>query len=139
MLSLMNNNELGNACEHQESLLSWLEIMLSALQPAGPTKSAILGREQAAGGRVGWSPDGDHILPSHCSYRLQKKNRTSTKACVFTFSSPPAGREQMGVIYAHTLPQQPWHSAEGCKGRVPPRLRKLLSAPRQESHSRASG
>lgn len=93
-------------------LLSWFEIMLSALQLARPTKlsmSAIPGREQAAGGRVGWSPDGDHILPSHCSYGLQKKNRASTKACEFTFSSPPAGREQMGVIYAHTLPQQPWH------------------------------
>lgn len=108
----MNNNELGDACEHQEPLLGWLEIMLSVLQPAGSTKlsmSAIPEKEQAAGGGVGQSPDGDPILPSHCSYELRKKNRTSTKACVFTFSSPPAGREQMGVIYAHTLPQQPWH------------------------------
>ena len=82
---------------------------------------------------------------SHSSFPLfllgsKRKIEYLLRPRVCTFSSPPAGREQMGVIYAHTLALRPWHSGEGCKGRVPPRSScKLLSTSRQESHSRAAG
>lgn len=123
---------------------SWVGMRHALCSPRGRDHKAldVCDPWKGAGNRRQGGVDTSRRL--HSSFPLflrgcERKIEYPLRPHVYTFSSPPAGREQMGVIYAHTLALQPWHSGEGCKGSVPPRFCKLFSTSRQESHSRAAG
>lgn len=73
------------------------------------------GREAGWGGLLAELTFFPSIVPDSCTWKVQHPPRPMC----FPSSPSSAGKEQMGVIYAQTLPLQPWHWGEGMQGQRP--------------------